>query len=155
MRVLILGLSIVAIVASTHFAKAGLSTTPREQSASVDTATISEETNQETEDKIGLTRMKRRKIQRELTRLGFETRVNGKFDEPTRGAIIRWQEEHGYPKTGFLNAEQNTALLDESVAAGKSDHQETHRGGGRSRHSRGIGGPIGAIGHAVGGLFRR
>jgi peptidoglycan hydrolase-like protein with peptidoglycan-binding domain len=151
MRVLILGLSIVAIVASTHFAKAGLSTNPREQSASVDTATISEETNQETEDKIGLTRMKRRKIQRELTRLGFETRINGKFDEPTRGAIIRWQEEYGYTKTGFLNAEQNTALLDESVAAAKSDH----RGGGRPRRSHGIGGPIGAIGHAVGGLFRR
>jgi peptidoglycan hydrolase-like protein with peptidoglycan-binding domain len=155
MRVLILGLSILAIVASTHLAKAGLSTTPREQSASVDTATISEETNQETEDKIGLTRTKRRKIQHELTRLGFETKVNGKFDEPTRDANIRWQEEHGYPKTGFLNAEQNTALLDERVAAGKSDHQETHRGGGRSRHSRGIGGPIGAIGHVVGGLFRR
>jgi peptidoglycan hydrolase-like protein with peptidoglycan-binding domain len=155
MRALILGLSVLAIVASARIAEAGLTTTPREQSVSYDTAAIPEETNQETEDKIGLTRTKRRKIQRELTRLGFETRANEKFDESTRGAIIRWQEEHGYPKTGFLNAEQNTALLDESVAAGKSDHQETHRGGGRSHHSHGIGGPIGAIGHVVGGLFRR
>ena len=43
MRALILGLSILAIVASAHIAKAGLTTTPREQSASVDTATITEE----------------------------------------------------------------------------------------------------------------
>jgi peptidoglycan hydrolase-like protein with peptidoglycan-binding domain len=154
MRALILGLSIVAIVASTHIAKAGLTTTPRQQSASVDTATIPDETNEEAEDKLGLTKAKRRQIQHELNRLGFETKANGTFDEPTRGAIILWQDEHGYPKTGFLNAEQNTALLDESAAAGKPDHQETHRGGGRSHRSRGIGGPIGAIGHMMGGLFR-
>jgi peptidoglycan hydrolase-like protein with peptidoglycan-binding domain len=154
MRALILGLSIVAIFASTHIAKAGLTTTPRQQSASVDTATIPDETNEEAEDKLDLTKAKRRQIQHELTRLGFETKANGTFDESTRGAIILWQEEHGYPKTGFLNAEQNTALLDESAAMGKSDHQATHRGGGRSRHSRGIGGPIGAIGHMMGGLFR-
>jgi hypothetical protein len=82
------------------------------------------------------------------------SKANGKFDESTRAAIILWQEEHGYPKTGFLNEEQNTALVDESSAAGKSDHQETHRGGGRSRHARGLGGPISAIGHMMGGLFR-
>ncbi len=154
MRALILGLSIVAIVASTLIAQAGLTTTPRQQSVSVETAMIAEETNEEAEDKLDLTKAKRRQIQLGLTRLGFETKANGTFDQSTRGAIILWQEEHGYPKTGFLNAEQNTALLDESAAAGKSDHQETHRGGGRSRHSRGIGGPIGAIGHMMGGLFR-
>jgi peptidoglycan hydrolase-like protein with peptidoglycan-binding domain len=155
MRALILGLSLLAIVASTIIAEAGLTTTPRERSASVDTATITEESNEEAEDKLGLTKAKRREIQRGLTRLGFETRANGKFDEPTRDAIIHWQEEHGYPKTGFLNAEQNTALLDESGAVGKSDHEETHRGGGRSHHPRSTGGPIGAIGHMMGGLFRR
>jgi len=80
MRALILGLSVLA-VASARIAEAGLTTTPREQSVSADTATIPEETNQETEDKIGLTRTKRRKIQRELTSLGFETRTNGKFDD--------------------------------------------------------------------------
>ena len=154
MRTLTLGLSIVAIVASAHIAQAGLTTTPREQSASVDTATIPEETNEEAEDQLGLTKAKRREIQHGLTRLGFETKANGEFNESTRGAIIRWQEEHGYPKTGFLNAEQNTALLDESAAADNSDHLKTHRGGGRARHSRGIGGPIGAIGHMMGGLFR-
>lgn len=142
MRALILGLSIVAIVASTHIAEAGLTTTPRQQSASVDTTTIPDETNEEAENKSGLTKERRRQIQHGLTRLGFETKANGNFDESTRGTIIHWQEEHGYPKTGFFDAEQNTALLDESAAAGKSDHQETHRGGGRPRNSRGIGVPL-------------
>jgi hypothetical protein len=162
MRALILGLSIVAIVAGAHAAKAGLSTTPREMSASVDAATLTDEANQETEDQIGLTKAKRREVQRGLTKLGFDTKVNGKFDESTRAAITRWQEEQGYPKTGFLNAAQRKALLDESVAAmeaSKLDHQDRRRGGGRVHHSRGVGGPIGAIGSVVGGvvggLFRR
>jgi peptidoglycan hydrolase-like protein with peptidoglycan-binding domain len=154
MRALILGLSVLAIVACTHASKAGMTTTPREISVSVDAATFPDEGNQETEDKIGLTKAKRRELQRGLTKLGFDTRANGKFDESTRAAITRWQDEHGYPKTGFLNTAQNTALLDESVAASKSDRQDPRRGG-RVHHSGGIGGPIGAIGSAVGGLFRR
>jgi peptidoglycan hydrolase-like protein with peptidoglycan-binding domain len=131
-----------------------MTTTPREISVSVDAATSPDEGNQETEDKIGLTKAKRRELQRGLTKLGFDTKANGKFDESTRAAITRWQEEHGYLKTGFLNTAQNTALLDESIAASKSDSQGPRRGG-RVHHSRGIGGPIGAIGSAVGGLFRR
>jgi peptidoglycan hydrolase-like protein with peptidoglycan-binding domain len=155
MRALILGLSVLAIVASAHVSKAGPTTTPRALATSVDATTILDEANQEAEDKIGLTRAKLREIQRGLTRLGFETKASGKFDESTRGAIGRWQEEHGYPKTGFLNAAENTALLDESTAVSKSDRQESRRGGGRSRRAHGIGGPIGAIGHVMGGLFRR
>jgi peptidoglycan hydrolase-like protein with peptidoglycan-binding domain len=155
MRALILGLSVLAIVVSPHGSEAGLTTIPREISASVDAATILDEGNQETEDRIGLTKAKRREIQRGLTKLGFDTKANGKFDESTRAAITRWQEEHGYPKTGFLNTTQNTALLDKGTAASKSDRQNPRRGGGRAHHSRGIGGPIGAIGSAVGGLFRR
>ena len=155
MRALILGLSVLAIVACTHASKAGMTTTPREISVSVDAATFPDEGNQETEDKIGLTKAKRRELQRGLTKLGYNTKANGKFDESTRAAITRWQEKHGYPKTGFLNTAQNTALLDESIAASKSDRQDPRRSGGRVHHSRGIGGPIGAIGSAVGGLFRR
>jgi peptidoglycan hydrolase-like protein with peptidoglycan-binding domain len=154
MRALILGLSVLAIVAGANDARAGLSTTPREV-ASIDTATLPDEASQETEDQIGLTKATRREVQRRLARLGFDTRVNGKFDGSTRAAITRWQEEHGYPKTGFLNAAQHTALLDESgaaIEASKSDHQDRHRGGS---HARGVGGPIGAIGGAIGGLFRR
>lgn len=155
MRALILGLSVLTILASAHVAKAGLTTTSRGISASIDATTVHDETNQEAEDQIGLTKAKRREVQRGLTKLGFDTKANGKFDESTRAAISRWQEEHGYPKTGFLNTAQNAALLDESVAAGESDHQYPRRGRGRAHHSRGIGGPIGAIGGVVGGLFRR
>jgi peptidoglycan hydrolase-like protein with peptidoglycan-binding domain len=154
MRALILGLSVLAIVASANAAKAGLSTTPREV-ASIDTATLPDEASQETEDQLGLTKAKRREVQRRLAKLGFDSKINGKFDPPTRAAITRWQDEHGYPKTGFLNTAQHTALLEESSAAiesGKSDRQDHHRGGG---HARGIGGPIGAIGGAIGGLFGR
>ena len=32
---------------------------------------------------------------------------------------------------------------------------EHHRGRGRVHHARGVGGPIAAIGGAIGGLFRR
>jgi Putative peptidoglycan binding domain len=162
MRALILALSILAIVDSAHVAKAGLSSTPRETLAPADTAIATDEATQETEDQIGLTKAKRREVQRGLTRLGFDTKVNGRFDESTRAVIARWQEEHGYPTTGFLNAAQHKVLTDAATEAGKSDHQGRRRAGGRARYSRGVGGPIGAIGgavhsvgNAVGGLFRR
>jgi peptidoglycan hydrolase-like protein with peptidoglycan-binding domain len=157
MRVLILAVAILGILASANAAKAGLSATPREL-ASVETATISDEATQETESQLGLTRTTRREVQRRLTALGFDTRVNGKFDEPTRAAITRWQEERGYPTTGFLNAAQHITLLEESgsaMEAGKSDDQDHHRNGRSAHRPRGIGGPIGAIGGAIGGLFHR
>jgi hypothetical protein len=166
MRALILGLSVLAIVIGPHAANAGLSTVPRDTSASADTAepadtppAADQQASQETEAQIGLTKAKRREVQRDLTRLGFATRIDGKFSDSTRAAIGRWQEGHSYPNTGFLNAAQHTALLNESVAAreaGESDRPERHRGGGRSRHARGgVGGPIGVIGGAIGGLFGR
>jgi Putative peptidoglycan binding domain len=163
MRALILVLSILAIIDSAHVANAGLSSTPRETVAPADTAIATDEASQETEDQIGLTRAKRRQVQRGLTRLGFDTKVNGKFDESTRAVIAGWQEEHGYPTTGFLNAAQYEVLTDAATEAGKSNRQDRRRAGGRARYSRGVGGPIGAIGGAmhsvvggvVGGLFRR
>jgi hypothetical protein len=158
MRALILVLSIVGIVTSAPCAIAGLSTTPRESA----TDTPTDQATQETEDQIGLTKAKRREVQRDLTRFGFDTKLNGKFDDSTRAAIGRWQDERGYPKTGFLDTAQHKALLDESAAAretGKSDHQDRRRGAGRVHHTRVVGGPIGVIGGAVhgviGGLFRR
>jgi peptidoglycan hydrolase-like protein with peptidoglycan-binding domain len=157
MRALILAAIILGILASGNAAKAGLSTAPREL-ASLDLATVSDEATQETEDQIGLTRITRREVQRRLTTLGFDTRVNGKFEESTRAAITSWQEQRGYPKTGFLNTAQHAALLEESgsaMEAGKSDYQDHHRNGGRAHRPRGIGGPVGAIGGAIGGLFRR
>ena len=153
MRASILVSLMLGIVVITPAAEAGMSTVPRETPASVETASLTGEADQQSEDQIGLTRTKRRDVQRRLTKLGFETRTSGKFDEPTRDAISRWQEQHSYPKTGFLNAAQHEALLSESAAAmeaGKPEHR-----GGRTRRSRGIGGPIGAIGHVVGGIFGR
>lgn len=159
MRALILAAAVLAVLANANTAKAGMSTTVREVSASVDTATVPDEATQETEDQIGLTRATRREVQHRLAKLGFETRVNGKFDKSTRASITRWQETHDYPQTGYLNTVQHTALLNESVAAtetGKSDDDDhADRHGGRARHSRGPGGPIGAIGGLVGGLFGR
>ena len=163
MRALILTLSVVGIVVGAHSAEAGMSATPRETSASVDTATLTDVTNRRTEDRIGLSKAKRRDVQRRLTRLGFGTKANGKFDDSTRDAIGRWQEERAYPKTGFLNTAQHEALLSEGATeAGKSENQDRRRAGGRAHHSRRAGGPIGAIGgavhHVVGGvvgLFRR
>jgi peptidoglycan hydrolase-like protein with peptidoglycan-binding domain len=164
MRALILTLSVLGIVGGAYSAEAGLNTTPRETPASVDSAPLTDATNRRTEDRIGLSKTNRRDVQRRLTRLGFGTRINGKFDDSTRDAIGRWQEERAYPKTGFLNAAQHEALLSEGATeAGKSDHQDRRRGGGRAHYSRRAGGPIGAIGgavhHVVGGvvhgLFRR
>jgi peptidoglycan hydrolase-like protein with peptidoglycan-binding domain len=164
MRVLILALSvalsILGILVSADGAKAGPSTTVRDLSASVDPATFADEATQETEDQIGLDKRKRRDVQRRLTALGFDTRVNGKFNESTRAVIARWQAARDYPKTGFLNTLQHQALLTESVSTAQasyssSDKSDRRRGGARRHRSGGIGGPVGVIGGVVGGLFGR
>ncbi len=161
MRVLIFALSILGILVSADAARAGLSTTTRNLSASVDPATFTDEATQATEDQIGLDKKKRRAVQRRLTGLGFETKVNGKFDEPTRAVITRWQGTRGYPKTGFLNSLQHKALLTENVSAAHtgtgdeidSDHPARRRRGGAHHHRSG--GPAGLIGGMMGGLFGR
>jgi peptidoglycan hydrolase-like protein with peptidoglycan-binding domain len=98
-------------------------------------------------------------VQRRLTRLGFDTKVNGRFDEPTRAVITRWQAARGYPATGFLDTPQHQALLTESISAAHAssgdksdDSRPAHRGGARHHRS---GGPGGLIGGVVGGLFGR
>ena len=165
MRVLILALSVLAILVSADAAKAGLSTATRNLSASVDPQTFTDEATQETEDQIGLDKAKRRDVQRWLTGLGFDTKVNGKFDESTRAVIARWQGARGYPKTGFLDMLQHQALLAENVSAAHADagsgdnsnedHLARRRGGGGAHHHRSGGGPGGLIGGMVGGLFGR
>ncbi len=166
MRVFILALSILGILVSANVAKAGPSTTDRELVASVDSATSADEATQETEDQIGLNKAKRRDVQRRLTGIGFDTRVNGRFDEQARTVIARWQAARGYPRTGFLNTLQHQALLTESVSAAHAsvsgsgsdtsddDPPARRHGGGGARHHR-SGGPGGLIGGVVGGLFGR
>jgi hypothetical protein len=139
------------------------SPTTRNLSLSVDSTAVTDEATQETEDQIGLDKGKRRDVQRRLTGLGFDTKVNGKFDVSTRAVITRWQAARGYPKTGFLNTLQHKALLTETVSAVPAstgeeingDHlARRHRGGGAHHHRSG-GGPGGLIGGMVGGLFGR
>ena len=165
MRVFILALSVFGILVSANVAKAGPSTTDRDLLASVDPATFALEATQETEDRIGLGKGKRRDVQRRLTGLGFDTKVNGRFDESTRAVIARWQAARGYPKTGFLNTLQHQALLTESVSAAHAtlsssdksddDRPARRRGGRGAHHHRSGGGPGGLIGGVVGGLFGR
>ena len=165
MRVFILALSVLGILASANVANAGPSMTDRELLASVDPATFVHEATQETEDLAGLDKGKRRDVQRRLTRLGFDTKVNGRFDKSTRAVITRWQAARGYPKTGFLNVLQHQALLTDSVSATRAsfsssdksdnDRPARRRGGGGVHHHHSGGGPGALIGGVVGGLFGR
>jgi peptidoglycan hydrolase-like protein with peptidoglycan-binding domain len=162
LRVFILTLSVLGILVSANVAKAGPTMTDRDQLASAEPGTIAQEATQETEDRIGLDKAKRRDVQRRLTGLGFDTKVNGRFDKSTRAVIARWQAARGYPRTGFLDTLQHEALLGESVSTaraslGSSDKSDDNRparrrGGG---HHRSSGGPVGLIGGVVGGLFGR
>jgi peptidoglycan hydrolase-like protein with peptidoglycan-binding domain len=157
MRVLILALSILGFLINADAAKAGLSTTTRNLPASVDTVTFTDEATQETEDQIGLDKRMRRDVQRRLTGLGFDTKVNGKFDDSTRAVITRWQGARGYPKTGFLNTPQHEALLTEIVSAPRAGSSSSDRSGDDhpARRRGGGGGPGGLIGGMMGGLFGR
>jgi len=162
MRLCILALSVLGFLVSAEAAKAGPSTVNRDLSM-LDPVSITDEANQETEDRIGLDKERRRDVQRQLIGLGFDTKVNGTFDESTRAVIARWQGARGYPKTGFFNTLEHEALLTEVVSTGpaissdKSDdgRQANYRNTGSSHHSRrsGGGGPAGFIGGVVGGLF--
>ena len=162
MRIFILALSVLGILVSANVATAGPSMTDRDLLASADPGTIAHEATQETEDRIGLDKAKRRDVQRRLTGLGFDTKVNGRFDKPTRAVIARWQAARGYPRTGFLDTLQHQALLAESGSAARAslassdksddDRPARRRGGG---HHRSIGGPGQLIGGVVGGLFGR
>ncbi len=161
MRVFILALSVLGVLVSANVAVAGPSTTERDLVASVDPAIVADEATQQTEDQIGLDKRKRRDVQRRLTGLGFDTKVNGRFDGSTRAVITRWQAARGYPQTGFLNPLQHQALLTESASAadasssGKSDDDRPARRRGGAHHHRSGGGPGGLIGGMMGGLFGR
>jgi uncharacterized caspase-like protein len=149
----------------------GPSTATRNLTTGIDPATFNAEANQTTEDQIGLDKGQRRDVQRRLTGLGFDTKVNGKFDESTRAVITRWQSARGYPKSGYLNKLQHKALLTEIVATTQatssddSDDKPARRerrrsgggGGGGGGHRGGDPGAFvgGVVGGMMGGMFRR
>ena len=156
MRIAILALSVLGMLASAN-ANAGPSTTDRDLTASVDQAAtadeaIQEEATQATEDRIGLDKRKRRDVQRRLTRLGFDTKANGKFDAPTRAVITRWQAARGYPQSGYLSKPQHQALLTESISTANASISEKSGNDRRARRRGGGGGPVGVIGGVVGGV---
>jgi len=69
-------------------------------------------------------------VQRRLNGLGFDTKVPGVFNEPTRSVIKRWQAARGYTTCGYLNKLQHKALLSEIVAApptASSDEEKPKR----------------------------
>jgi hypothetical protein len=157
-----LALSRLASLGNPSNNAAGNSDAQTRNLTSVDPATFNDEANQVTEDQIGLDRGQRRDVQRRLNGLGFDTKVNGKFDEATRAVIMRWQAARGYPKSGYLNTLQHKALLNEIVPATQTSSSEDsdqhrsrrHHGGGGGGHYRGPIGPGGFIGGVMGGLFR-
>jgi uncharacterized caspase-like protein len=133
----------------------GPSTATRNLSVAVDPATFTDEADQASEGQLGLDRSQRRDVQRRLTGLGFDTKVNGRFDDNTRAVISRWQAARGYPRTGFLNKLQQKALQSEIVStrvvasSDDSDGESVHHS---RRYSGGGGGLFGGM---VGGLFGR
>jgi hypothetical protein len=102
-------------------------TATRNLTKGIDPATFKDEANQTTEDQIGLDKNKRRDVQRRLTGLGFDTKLTGLFDPPTRAVITRWQAARGYPQSGYLNKLQHKALLTEAVAAAPTASAEEDR----------------------------
>jgi hypothetical protein len=161
--------------------ESGPSTATRNLTPGIDPATFTEATSQTTEDQIGLDKGQRRDVQRRLNGLGFDTKVTGTFDEPTRAVITRWQAARGYPKSGFLNKLQHKALLTEIIAttpsASSSDSDDkpartarrsssgaggggapapapapAHRSGGGDPGAAFVGGVVGGM---MGGMFRR
>jgi hypothetical protein len=152
------------------------STATRNLSTGIDPATFTAESNQVTEDQIGLDKGQRRDVQRRLNGLGFDTKVTGVFNESTRSVITRWQAARGYPKSGYLNKLQHKALLTEIVAttptASSSDDDEPKPARRRASSGGGGGGggsapaprshsggpdPAGAgrfIGGVMGGMLR-
>jgi hypothetical protein len=141
----------------------GPSNTTRNLTTGIDPATFTQDADQVSEDQIGLDKGQRRDVQRRLNGLGFDTKINGKFDEETRSVIKRWQAARNYPATGYLNQLQHKALFSEIVSArvASSDasddetlHHSRRSGGGGRHYHRGGGGP-GAFFGGLGGLFRR
>jgi hypothetical protein len=98
MRVLILALSVLGILVSAGAAKAGLIVATRDMSASIDPATLADESNQTTEDQIGLDKGNRRDVQRRLNGLGFHTKVTGKFDGATAPSLRDGRRHTAMPR---------------------------------------------------------
>ncbi|RMH49201.1 MAG: hypothetical protein D6688_00830 [Alphaproteobacteria bacterium] len=69
------------------------------------------------EKSLNLSLEDRRRVQRDLTILGYDTRgVDGIFGPGTRAAIKAWQAKKGHEPTGFLDAKQLSQIAREAAA---------------------------------------
>lgn len=96
-----------------------LSKSAPEQKPSVQVAerVVHSPATQESEDALSLDRTARLEIQRRLELLDFDPRgVDGIFGQNSRDAISAWQEDKGFPVSGYLNAIQLLALNAQSQA---------------------------------------
>ena len=80
------------------------------------------------EQALELTREERRQIQSALAAAGFDPgTVNGLFHRHTRAAIRAWQEAHGHPQTGYLDADAATELLAQVSESGSATLHDTQQ----------------------------
>ncbi|MEM7269444.1 MAG: peptidoglycan-binding protein [Pseudomonadota bacterium] len=103
-----------AAIARNRLADLGVSA-PSAPAAAVQPAQTSGPTQADrdkaVEDALRLSRSERRRIQGDLTELGFDTNgVDGIFGRGTRGAVRRWQEVEGLPVSGYLDGPQIAIL---------------------------------------------
>ena len=91
------------------------------------------------EDALRLNRDARRRVQRSLTLLGYDTRgIDGVFGRGSRGAIANWQRDNGAEQTGFLTramlerlaaqADRRSAELEEEAQRRADDLRRKDRG---------------------------
>ena len=89
----------------------------RNLTTGIDPATFKEESNQTTEDQIGLDKGQRRDVQRRLNGLGFDTKVTGEFDEQPVG-------DHALAGRARLSQER---LPQQAAAQGAADRNRRDR----------------------------
>ncbi|MGY3438875.1 MULTISPECIES: peptidoglycan-binding domain-containing protein [unclassified Marinovum] len=80
------------------------------------------------ETNLNLSRDDRRKLQRDLTLLGYNTRgIDGIFGQGTRSAIGRWQRDRGHEVTSFLTDRQWRQISDEGDRRRAQQAQQDER----------------------------
>jgi uncharacterized caspase-like protein len=126
---------------------------------------VAAEATQATEDALGLDRDAWRKVQQQLSALGFKTSADGKASDGTRRSIRAWQEKRKIYVSGYLNKLQHEALLaeppvskatvrasdgDEKPATRTRSTSESGSGGGHKRQQQGTGSGDAAVGAIIG-----
>lgn len=73
-----------------------------------------------TEMQLNLSPADREQVQRDLGALDYDTNgIDGIFGKGTRAALRRWQQDNGYPATGYLDAEAVARLKTQASGASR------------------------------------